>query len=193
MSTSGQGREVSMATPWTGTTPVGSCQLAPSHWNQISGKILIWPPYLPKRFETSEGKGGLGAWFARTPANWSATISQNPQKFEHKTPAIWSATISSNLQRFACTQAKCHASEGEAPSPCDHPASCHMHFRGNPLTPVRHKPATSIGSILTLPKLHLATFINVTTTNISNRWPDSACVYWICMFSMLFSPFTGSL
>ena len=57
----------------------------------------------------------------------------------------------------------------EPPSPCDHPASCHMRFRGNLLTPVRHKPATSIGSILTLPKLHLATFINVTTTNIGNR------------------------
>ena len=37
--------------------------------------------------------------------------------------------------KFANTQAKCHASKGEAPSPCDHPTSCHMHFGGYPLTP----------------------------------------------------------
>ena len=56
-------------------------------------------------------------------------------------------------------QSKCHASKGEVPSPCDHPASCHLHFGGNPLTPKKHKPTTGIASILTLPKLHLATFI----------------------------------
>ena len=65
-----------------------------------------------------------------------------------------------SLQRFTQTQAKCHVSKGEEPSPWDHPTWCHMRFWGNLqlLTPVRHKPATSIGLILTLPKLHLATY-----------------------------------
>ena len=72
-----------------------------------------------------------------------------------------------DLLRSAQRQAKFHASEGEAPSPSDHPAPCHIHFGGNLLTPVRHKPAASIGSILTLSKLHLAT-LNYSVVNCTS-------------------------
>jgi len=133
MSNSGQGREVSMATPWSWSTPVGSCQGAPLHWKQIGGKILTWPLYVPKRFETSEGKGGLEAW-----------IRKESLKHRH-----------SDLLRSAQQKAKCHASIGEARSPCNYSISCHERFRGNPVTPVRHKPATSNGSVLTFSKLQL--------------------------------------
>ena len=74
-----QGMEVSMATPCMGTSPVSSCRLALSHWTRAVGK------YSPKRFETSEGKGGLGAWFACIPTNWTAIASSNPQKFTKNT------------------------------------------------------------------------------------------------------------
>ena len=90
----------------SGNRHAGRCQLTPSHWNQISGKMLTWPLYLPKKFKTSEGKADLAAWI-------------HTSKF---------------------------------------PASNHVCFRGNPVTPLRHKPATSIALILTLPKLHLATY-----------------------------------
>ena len=40
-----------------------------SHGNQISGKIVTWPQYLPKMFETSEGKGWLGAWICKGSLN----------------------------------------------------------------------------------------------------------------------------
>ena len=56
----------------------------------------------------------------------------------------WSATIST-IKGFANTQVRSHANIGEVPNPCDHPASYHVR----------------IGSILTLPKLHLATYKSI--------------------------------
>ena len=97
------------------------------------------------------------AWYMQKQIDPQRSVRADLQR-SLKTPAIWSATISFNLQRFAHTLAKCYTSEGEASNPGDHPASCHMRFGGNPLTVVRHKPTASISSILTLPKLHLATF-----------------------------------
>ncbi|XP_044174279.1 protein strawberry notch homolog 1-like [Acropora millepora] len=38
----------------------------------------------------------------------------------------------------------------------------------------------------------ISVVIDVIATNIGNRLPDSACLCWTCMVSMLFSPFTGS-
>ena len=46
--------------------------------NQISGKYSPDPPYLPRRFETSEGEGRVGTQIA---TNGSAKISMNLQRF----------------------------------------------------------------------------------------------------------------
>ena len=66
LSTWGQGRdlEVSMEIPWAGTTPASGCQLTPSHWTRSVEKYSPDPLYLSKRFETSEGEGGVGTQIA---------------------------------------------------------------------------------------------------------------------------------
>ena len=111
--------------------PTGTITLRPDQW-----KNTYLTTILTKWFETSERKGGLGAWIHK-------------DSLKHR---------QNDLLRSAREQAKCYASEGEVPSLCNHPASCHVCFRRNPLTSVRHRPSASIGSFLTLPKLHLATF-----------------------------------
>ena len=109
--------------------PTGTITLKPYQW-----KNTYLTPILTKRvLKLQKGREG---WELESFAHQQI----DPQ---------WSAWISKD---FYHSQAKCHNSEGEAPSPWDHVASCHMRVRSNPLTPVRHKPATSIG--LTLPQLH---------------------------------------
>ena len=106
----------------------------------------LWPVlHWPKRCETSKWNRGLVAWICK-------------DSLKHK---------QIDLLRSAQKQAKFQASEGEAPSPSDHPAPCHIHSGGNLLTPVRHKPAASIGSILTLSKFNLAT-LNYSVVNCTS-------------------------
>ena len=63
-----------------------------------------------------------------------------------------------------------------------HPISCHMHFRDNLQSPVIHKPATSVGSFLTLPKLHLARFTWL-------EYPDHVCIHiYYCLMVISFFP-----
>ena len=122
-------------------------QLAPSHWSQSRGKIPTWCPYLPKRFETLKGREGWELESAKILSNTGKMISQD--QLESK---------------------QSDTSKVRVPSPCDQPTPCHVRFGDNPLTPVRHKPATSIGSILTLPKLHLATLSFFYLKSLYQTW-----------------------
>ena len=124
-----------MATPWVGTTPVGSCQLALSHWNQISGKILTWPPTYQKGLNPLKGREGCELESTKIRSNTGKMICKD--QLENKQ----SATAAKG-RRLALASTLHHV----------------MYALGViPLTPVKHKSTTSIGSILTLPKLHSAT------------------------------------
>ena len=101
------GREVSMATPWAGTTPASSYQLAPSHWTRSVEKYSPDAPYLPKRFETTEGEGGVG-----TQITASLQIDLRRSAWIHKdllkqllNDPLWSGRIrkdSQQVQQLIC-------------------------------------------------------------------------------------------
>ena len=182
LSTSGQGREVSMATHEQ-EAPLQAaanwhCHTKPYQWKNTG----LTPSYLPKGWTIWRGGRGWdsncaslqidlqrSAWIhedslkrmlndlLRSARNWK-DLQQEQQlicKGLYK-PRVVTPTIS-KIKRFTNMQARSHASEEEVPNPCDHPASCHMRF-GVICWPHKTQPVTSIGWILTLPKLHRATF-----------------------------------
>ena len=151
--------------------------------NQISGKILTWPPHTHQEgLETSEREGKVGteigaplqvdvrgsAWIRKDSLKQmlndplrSARIHKDSQKEQqlickgsYKTRlAICNNQQNQTIRKHASKERR---QRREALNPCDHPASCHMRF-GVIRWPHKRQPATSIGSILTLPILYLAT------------------------------------
>ena len=104
----------------------------------------------------------------------------------------WSAMIS-KIKRFTNTQARSHTSEGEVPNPCDHPASRHKGF-GVIRWPHKTQPVTSIGSILTLPTLHLATLKSYAKVHQSFKkinWTHWLVCCYFSFFPSLIPNFLG--
>ena len=79
--------------PMSGNHPCKQLPTGTVTLNQISGKILTWPP-IQARKVWNIWRGERGGDSSRcTSANWSSKISINPQRFA-KTKAKWSAAIS---------------------------------------------------------------------------------------------------
>ena len=95
----GTGGRVSMATPWAGTTPVSSCQLAPSHWNRSVEKYSPEPPYLPWGWAHLKGREGWGLAVPLQNDLWrSAWICKDSLKQKINDP-VWSARIHKDSQQ----------------------------------------------------------------------------------------------
>ena len=156
LSTSGQSREVSIATLWAGNHPCKQLPTCSIRLNQISGKILTWPPILIKKV-WNIWRGGRGVDLNRcTSANnvdlrRSAWICKDSLK-QMLNDLLWSTRIHKDWQQeqqLMCrglykprlvihnnqqNQVICkHASkeprqQREVPNHCDHPESSHMRF-----------------------------------------------------------------
>jgi len=199
---------VSMAILWAGTTPASSCRLARSHWTRSVEKYSPDPSYLPKTFETSEGEGRVGTQIAAPLQIYlqrSAWIRKDLLKQMLNDP-LWSAKICKDLQQeqqLICKGSykpravirydqqnqtiRKHASKEshqwrEVPNPCDHPASRHKGF-GVIRWPHKTQPTTSIGSILTLPTLHLVTLKSY--AKVHQSFKKISWTHWLvcCYFS----------
>jgi len=106
--------------------PTGTVTLKPVQW-----KSTHLTPILGKAAWNFWREGGAG--------------SLNPQRFAQNTGKMIHQDQLKNKQSAM-------PSKGRPQNPCNHPTSCNIHFRGNSHTPMKHKPATSISSFLTLPK-----------------------------------------
>ena len=87
--------------PVSGNHPCKQLPTGTVTLNQISGKILTWPPILTTMLDTSEGEGGVGTQAAAPLQNdlWrSAWIGKESLKQKLNDP-VWSARIHKDSQQ----------------------------------------------------------------------------------------------